>query len=426
MKRQRKITLIGVFIIILTFAFCQTVFAGGTKEEEIVLKLWSMQQSDRRVIDNQNSVIADFQEKYPNVTIELEVTPYAAYRDKLLVAAKGGNPPDISVVDHIWNPEFAAAGLIIPLDDYLRASSIKKDVFFKGAWDTAVYKNKVWGIPMDVGAWEDLYYNVDLFAKAGVSVPKTWDEWLKVGRKLTVDTNKDGEIDQWGLYLLGAKSEATIVFIDSLIFSNGGKITSDDGTRGLLDSPQVIEAMEFYKKLVEIAPPGVPNADQEQSSQYFTTGKVAMETIGEWEQETIINRAPDLNWKIASIPVPKRGDTFHATFGGWNFVIYKDSKHKDIAWKFIEFASTEERNFKMASLTPGRLDAAQKYLSEFKRQPEVIFEIMENAYPRPISPIYPQVSEIQQEMVQDFLLGKSVRQACIDANKKLNDLLAGK
>ncbi len=426
MKRPGKITVIGVLIIIFTFFVCQTVFTAGEKEEQIVLKLWSMQQSDRRVIDNQNSVIAEFQEMNPNVTIELEVTPYAAYRDKLLVAAKGGNPPDISVVDHIWNPEFGAAGLIIPLDDYLSASSIKKDVFFKGAWDTTVYKDKVWGIPMDVGAWEELYYNADLFTKAGVSIPQTWDEWLKIGRKLTVDTNKDGEIDQWGIYLLGAKSEATVVFIDSLIFSNGGKITSDDGKRGMLDSPQVIEAMEFYKKLVEIAPPGVPNADQEQSSQYFTTGKVAMETIGEWEQETIINRAPDLNWKIAIIPVPKRGDTFHATFGGWNFVIYEDSKYKDTAWDFIEFASTEERNFKMASLTPARLDAAQKYLSEFKRQPEVVFEIMENAYPRPISPIYPQVSEIQQEMVQEILLGKNVRQACVDANKKLNDLLAGK
>ncbi len=425
MKRRILFSLLLVFIMIFgSFVF---VFAGGSKETgPITLKLWSMQQSDKRVIDNQNYVINEFEKKYPNIKIKLEVTPYSGYRDKLLVAAKGGNPPDISVVDQIWNPEFAAAGLIIPLDTYLKKSSLKKESFFKGAWNSAVYKNKVWGIPLDVGAWEFLYYNVDLFNKAGVGVPKTWDEWLKVGKKLTRDTNGDGEIDQWGLYLLGAKNEVCVVFTDSLIFSNGGQIVSADGKKGLLDSKEVIEAMKFYRKLMQIAPPGVPNADQTDSSQYFTTGKVAMETIGEWEQDTITNRAPNLNWKIAEIPVPKLGDTFHATFGGWNFVIYEGSKHKDAAWKFIEFASSKDMNLKMASLTPANLDAAHIYLRKFKRQPDIIYHTMENAYARPISPIYPQISEIQQEMVQEILLGTDVEIACKKANEKLNKLLAGK
>ncbi len=416
-----------VFSILLLSLFVgPMVYAGGEKEEEeIVLKFWSMQQSDRRVQDNQNSVIQAFQEMNPNVRVELEVTPYAGYRDKVLVAAKGGNPPDICVVDQIWNSEFAAAGLIIPIDDYLKDSPLKADQFFEGAWDSVMWKNQVWGIPMDVGVWEQLFYNEDLFNQAGVSVPETWDEWLEVGRKLTKDTDGDGEVDQWGLYLLGAKNEVITVFMNSLIFSNGGKIVSDDGTRGMLDSPEVIEALEFYKALMEIAPPGVPSADQVPSSDYFARGIVAMETIGEWEQETVMNRAPDLNWKIAVPPVPKKGMTFHGCFGGWSFVIFKGSKHQDAAWDFIQFASSEENNLKMAALTPANLNAADKYLREFKRQPEIVFETLFNAKPRPISPIYPQISEIQQDMLHEIFLGKDVAQAARDANDRLNALIAG-
>jgi len=423
---KKKCLFLAVLLPFLLFSIAFLAFAEGEKEEEeVTLQFWSMQQSDKRVVDNQNSVISEFESMNPGVTIELEVTPYAAYRDKVLVAAKGGNPPDICVVDHIWHSEFAAAGFIISVDDYLKSSNVKAGDFFPGAWDSVTYNGKVWGVPMDVGQWEVLYYNKDMLNEAGVSVPKTWEEWLDVGKKLTKDNDGDGKIDQWGYYLLGAKDEGTICFLNSLISSNDGKIVNDDGTKGMLDTPAVIEAVEFYKKLVDIAPPGVASADQVGSSNYFTTGKVAMEGIGEWEQGTIQNRAPDMNWGIATIPSPK-GKMFHPCLGGWSYVIFKDGPHHDIAWDFIEFASSMENNYKMAALTPAHVKAAPKYLNEYKVGGDIIFKHFEQGYPRPKVPVYPQISEIQRDMVQDILIGKDVRQACIDANKELNDLLAGK
>jgi ABC-type glycerol-3-phosphate transport system substrate-binding protein len=426
MKGKSKYLFIAALVSVFLLGALPFVFAGSEGGEgQIVLHFWTMQQSDKRVVENQNSVIAEFERLNPNIKIELEVTPYAAYRDKVLVAAKGGNPPDICVVDHIWHSEFAAAGFIISVDNYLKLSPIKSEQFFPGAWDSVSYQGKVWGIPMDVGQWEVLYYNKDIFKKAGVSVPKTWDEWLSVGKKLTKDTTGDGKVDQWGYYLLGAKDEGTICFIDSLLQSNGGKIVSDDGKRGMLDSPEVIEAMEFYKKLVGIAPPGVPSGDQVGSSNYFTTGKVAMEGIGEWEQDTIRNRAPKMDWGVATMPAPA-GKVFHPCLGGWSYVIFKGSRYQDAAWKFIEFASSEANNYKMAALTPANVNAAPKFLNEFKVGPSVIFKHFEQGYPRPKVPVYPQISEIQRQMVQEILMGKNVRQACIDANKEVNDLLAGK
>ena len=159
MKGKSKYLFVALLVPLFLLGVLPFVFAGSEEGEgEIVLQFWSMQQSDKRVIENQNSVIAEFESLNPNIKVELEVTPYAAYRDKVLVAAKGGNPPDICVVDHIWHSEFAAANFIIAVDDYLKSSPVKKGDFFPGAWDSVSYQGKVWGIPMDVGQWEGLYY----------------------------------------------------------------------------------------------------------------------------------------------------------------------------------------------------------------------------------------------------------------------------
>ena len=89
MKSIVKLSVVVLCVVSIFLTVNIALSAGEKKEEEIVLKFWSMQQSDRRVQDNQNSVIQAFQEMNPNVKVELEVTPYAGYRDKVLVAAKG-------------------------------------------------------------------------------------------------------------------------------------------------------------------------------------------------------------------------------------------------------------------------------------------------------------------------------------------------
>ena len=318
------------------------------------------------------------------------------------------------------------AYIFIDIGPYIERENYDLSQHWKAGLDICEVDGVMHGLPMCCQPGEQmLYYNKKMFREAGVSVPKTWDEWIDVGKKLTKDTDGDGEIDQWGYYLMGAKDEGTICFIDSLLQSNDGWIVNEDGTKGMLDSPEVIEAMEFYMELVKIAPPGVASADQVGSSNYFTTGKVAMEGIGEWEQDTIKNRAPNMDWGVATMPAP-RGKTFHPCLGGWSYVIFKDSPHHDAAWKFIEFASSEANNYKMAALTPAHVDAAPKFLEEFKVGPSVIFDHCSQGYPRPKVPVYPQISEIQRQMVQEMLMGKNVRQACIDANEEVNDLLAGK
>lgn len=419
---RKKVWIVGLIIAIWLVSSVSLGFA-----QKVTIKYWGMKQAEVRLIEAQQSALVDFEKKYPEIKVKITVFPYEAYRDKLLVATAAGTPPDVSVIDQIWSAEFPAAGFVIPLDKYIAKSKIvKRDAFFPGAWDSAVYKGKVWGIPFDVGVWAFVYYNRDMFRKAGLDPnkpPVYWDELLEYGKLLTRDTNGDGEIDQWGLPLYGAKDEATICTTDAFIFSNGGSILSRDFSKCVLGNKASVDALKFYKSLQKISPPGAVSRTAEDAFKIFTAGKAAMHLYGEWGQDTVNARAPEMDWAMGFFPKPHGGKSI-GTFGGWNMVIYKKSEHKDQAWKFIEYWTSKGVNEKVAALTPANKASANILLALKRRFPKMIFKQLTESHPRPISPVYPQISDVQRDAIQYILLGtKTVKEALDDAAKKIDEII---
>ncbi|MEN3186759.1 MAG: ABC transporter substrate-binding protein [Atribacterota bacterium] len=388
--------------------------------QKVTLNVWLMKQAEVELIRAQEEALKQFQELYPDIEVKFAVFPYNEYRDKLLVAAAAGNPPEISVVDQIWNPEFAAADFIIPLDEYVAQSqTVKKENYFSGAWDSAVFQGKLYGVPFDVGVWALNYYNKDLFRKAGLDPekpPVTWDEFYEMGQKMTTS-------EQWGTALWVGKGDAIQCITDALIFSNRGSVLNEDFTRCTLDQPAAIGAMEFFKKLQRINPAGEVARTEEDSFQLFTAGKIGMFWYGEWGQDTINARAPEMDWACTNFPKPADGESI-GTFGGWNMVIYKNAPNKDAAWKFIEFWTSREINERVSSLTPANIEAAKSFLQNKRKFSDVIFKQLTTALYRPIFPKYPDLAEIQRNATTAILLDeKTVEEAMRDATKEINALL---
>ena len=118
-----------------------------------------------------------------------------------------------------------------------------------------------------------------------------------------------------------------------------------------------------------------------------------------------MNQRVDFDWRIAVPPAPE-GKSFVGALGGWNFAINKNSQNKEAAFKLIEFLSTNKEVQKtINSLTPGMKEAGEEFVRERRKQPEVILETLNSGRPRPISPVYPQVSDIEQTMVQAVWAG---------------------
>lgn len=275
---------------------------------------------------------------------------------RFLVSVAGGMPPDVIYFDRYAIAEWAARGAFDPLDPYIdrdlaagRPETPRREVFFPAVWDEGVYKGRPYGIPNSVDD-RALLYNEDLFIRAGLvdgagraQPPRTWEELIEQCTKLT-------EYDAQGRVTRAAFIPD---YVESWLYqhawSNGGELISDDGARVTLNSPRVVEALEFMKKLADV------QGGQRQLAAFrasfqgdaldpFINGRVAMKLDGVWSLQKISDFGRDTRFAATPFPRPRRLVESGApplTFtGGFAYAIPSRARNKDAAWEFIRFMSS--------------------------------------------------------------------------------------
>ena len=401
--------------MLLAAVFAIAVPAAG-QAQDIVLKFWDNQQTELGLSQFQQEAVKSFEAANPGIKVEVTTIPYPEYQQRLLTAVQGGNAPDVSTVDQIWVAAFAEAGAIDPLDDLAKSAGVAAGTFFPGAWASANYNGKLWGIPFNVDVWQFSFYNADLVKAAGVD-PQSLATFE--GLRIAAEKLTDADQGKFGVGLFAHKGEDTVVVLDSFIFSNGGKVLNDDGTCGLTSEASV-EALAYLQTLEPLAPKGIINADLGGMRELFLNGSLAVEFWPALEQPTL--QKSKINWDFVNGTAPE-GKTPIGTFGGWNLVIYKSSPNKDAAWKFIQFLTREDVNGKVVDLIPANIKAADAFLKANRKGPDRILAHLNNAAPRPLSPRYLEVSDIEVTLAQDVFSGMdphaAAEKACaaIDALK---------
>jgi ABC-type glycerol-3-phosphate transport system substrate-binding protein len=402
-----------LWFLVFFLATAGLLLAAGPK-----ITFWSMQQSAADLRTRQEQALKSF-EAQNNIQVELTVFPYSELQDKLLTAMGAGQGPDVLLIDQIWVAQYATAGFIQSIDDLVAGSSLKAGDFFPGAWGAAHFQGKQYAVPFDVGVWALLYYNKDMFKAAGLDPekpPVTWDEFYNDGKKLTKG-------DQYGTAIWVGTGDAVQCVTDALVHSNGGEVVDQSGKMSLLNQPPAVQAFEYYNKLGTISPPGTVGRSEEDSFKLFTAGQVAMFLYGEWGQDTIAVRAPNLNYGMGLFPRPAKGKSI-GTFGGWEMAINAKSQNKDAAWKLIMTLGQAKVNEQVASLTPANVAAAQSFLMAHRKYPDVIDKQLTTALYRPLVPNYPAIAEVQRVATQQILLGQMSAKAALDqAVQKINGLL---
>jgi multiple sugar transport system substrate-binding protein len=390
--------------------------SGGSNGGSKVITIWDQEQSAKNIAEGYKTVVSQFEKAHPGVTVKVQTFPFAQYRDKMLVAMKGGTGPDVMTLDEVWTPEFAAAGLIEPVDSRIaKSSSIKEANFFPGAWKSNNYAGKMWGVPLNFDVWEEMYYNADMFKAAGLNPdkpPTTWSDWNAAAAKLNAPPK------QFGIGLIGCKDESSSVMTDSLLFSNGGQILDDAG-KVAFNSPANVAAYQQYKDLLKYAPNGTSGACESDVVNQFTAGKVAMILDGSWQQDTM-KTAAKFDWRIALPPAPD-GKKFVGALGGWNLALNAKSKNADLAFQFIETLSEAKNQAAVNSLIPALKSAGEEFVKAKRKQPEVILAALSSGVPRPASPVYPQLSQVQQSALQAVIGGTDPQKALGDAHQQMTD-----
>ncbi|MEV6792122.1 sugar ABC transporter substrate-binding protein [Streptomyces sp. NPDC051320] len=270
--------------------------------------------------------------KQLGVRIEQQSVPAAQVMTKALRMASSKSLPDVLQLDASEMPTFAEAGGLIPLKDLgLSTRDIPDGIVNFGS-----YKGTYYGAALTVNTLA-LFYNKDTLAEAGLKVPTTWAEMRATAKQLTRGK-------RYGLALSAGGAEDGVFQFTPFMWSNGGDETK-------LDSPQVVEALDYWKSLLKdrSLSKSTVNWTQADVNDQFMAGNAAMMINGPWQVETL-NTNKSLHWGMAKIPVPKAGDDSVGPLGGGVLTVPNtgDSKRQKMAARIITCMSSEQEEITYA------------------------------------------------------------------------------
>ena len=287
------------------------------------------------------NLISEFKKKQPGATVGLvEASDRQDLLARLSTSFAGGTPPDLFLLNYRFYQQFAVKGVLEPVQDRVRSSKLfgEKD-FYPQALDAFRYRGKLTCMPQNISSLV-VYYNRDMFAKAGVPAPKagwTWDDMVDVAKKLTKDNDNDGKVDQHGLGI-----DPELIRVAPFVWSHGGQFVDnmDQPTTFTMHSDAGVFALQkfFDLRTVHRVVPDDAEVEAEDNESRFSNGRLAM-VMSSRRSTPTFRKANKFDWDIAGLP----------THGQAASVLHSDaycmtaaSKEKDTAWRFLEFAVSAE------------------------------------------------------------------------------------
>src|SRR2546428_1190364 len=240
-------------------------------------------------LNDLNTIIAAFHQKYPNITIDVQTASFNDYFTKLQTAIAGGTAPDTFELNYENFVSYSSAGSLLDLSGQASSDSgFKSSVYYPRAYGVFNESGKQYGLPE---SFSDvlLFYNKDLFDAAGVSYPTTdwtWSDELTAAQKLT-----DKSKGVWGDF-------QPIQFFEfyKVLAQNGGKFLSSDKKHSTFNDQAGIDAATWLVSKVGKVMPTDAQLGGQNDEAPFKTGKLAVWHAGIWEVAPM--KAVPLKWGV--------------------------------------------------------------------------------------------------------------------------------
>ncbi|MEJ7843777.1 MAG: ABC transporter substrate-binding protein [Rubrobacter sp.] len=323
------------------------------------------------------------------------------YFDQLRTQFQAG-AGDIDVIggDVIWPAQFASNGYIADLSDRFTDS----DQFLPGPMEAMKFEDGIFGVPWytDAGL---LYYRQDLLEKAGFSEPPaTWEDLTEQAKK----TQQDADV-QFGFVFQGAEYEGGVCNGLEYIWTHGGNVLDpDDPSKVVVESPESVAGLTTQRGLVEdgVTTRAVLQYLEDESHGAFVRGDSVF--LRNWPYVYALLSDPKESQikpgQVGVTSLPVGGGESASALGGWNFFVNAASEKQDQAWEFIRWM-TEPEQLKKNALEGSRLPVRRELYEDQEILDNVPVArlgkdvIIQNSRPRPVSPIY---SDISLEMAEKF------------------------
>jgi multiple sugar transport system substrate-binding protein len=308
-------------------------------------------EHDSRPLDNAAyaAVYQAFKQKHPEIEIDFQIIPWEQARAKLLTEGQGDVLPDMG--RSAWVPDFAAADMLVPIDDRVDAKSLARfnPLMVEEAYGIGTDgKKHLYSLPWFVGC-QSILVNKTLLDAAGLPLKDSWttDEFTTYCKELTIAGK------QWGVALDGSGIGDPVEIFLEAVYAYGGRWVkggpqATEPEPIVFNSPATAAGIAWYTDLYRkgYAVPSAPTDTYKERDAAFQSGKAAIEWQGPWSLTEARDNFKKSGWELASMPLPKGPAGAFASFlGGGLAGIYRTAKkqgHVDQAFAWIDFLCSDE------------------------------------------------------------------------------------
>ncbi|RRJ64900.1 sugar ABC transporter substrate-binding protein [Paenibacillus oralis] len=384
---------------------------GGTPDNGTVtikLHTWYPKKTD-----NWDVAIAEFEKKYPNIKVEFvsaEDNNSNEYYKKLDLAAASGEDLDVMMFSNMnYLSQRMELGMLEPIDGYLeKEGAVLADEY---TVDTRI-AGKTYGLP-GKSVLPMVFINENHLKEAGLELPKdwTWDEYMQYAKAMT---KTDGGKTRYGTYFHSWATQA--YFIQNMNQAAGANLTTDDGTKANVDTPNVRKSLELRlqgeKEGVVTPYAEVVSQKLNYRPQYFNQ-ETSMITMGSFlVPEAGGTEQVPATFKTVFAPLPKvnKEDPISGNVSGDVLGIYSKSKHKEEAYTFIRWFTTEGITLQgkyFPSWKKANMNEVVDHIIAGTKTPEMIDKdsllyVLENTKQTTAAVAVPFHAELEKVFVEEF------------------------
>lgn len=367
----------------------------------------------------------EFEKQHPNIKIEFQEMPSDSgdQHDQYVTAFSADSAEiDVFDADVIWPAEFAQADYALELDRFIEEDDIDMDEYFPGPVEAGNFKGKQWAMPKFIDAGV-LFYRTDIVEDP----PETWDELIDSATDLQGEEGTD-----FGYLMQANQYEGLVTNAIEFIGGYGGAVLDED-ENVVVDSPETVTAIEKMQEIVDsdFVPDNILNFTEIETESSFIEGEAVYARNWPYLQASSNDEEKsEVAGNVDFTTIPAGDDTSASALGGWMAMINKNTEHPQEAWEFVKFMTGEEGQ-KITAIEGGSAPTlADLYDDEEVQEGGVLFsdpdfvDVLENAIPRPVSSIYPKISDILQIELSKALTGDiSAEEAAKNMQEKMEKAL---
>ncbi|QPC83380.1 extracellular solute-binding protein [Phototrophicus methaneseepsis] len=359
---MKKLT--GLLLALLVLSF------GVSAQDEITLRLWAHQEGAFNAATQ--ALIDAYMAENPNVTIEMETFEYDLYIQTLQTAMPAGDEADILGLFGSWVCSYSER--LAPMPDGL----VDTSVFFEAPMDGYTCGDAVYGLPQEFNLeYGAVLTNQAMFEAAGLAYPPTWETWdafLSDAQALT-QTGEDGAMTVTGYHFTNADA-ITFAFLAGIL-QNGGSYWNEDMSAFTFNTPEAQASLQHMVNMVEagIVDPVLFNDSANWGGSAFFTDQASMVLIGPWAVQYGLADFPDFG-EFDYVALPSFGEEpVFAADSGWGLSVSQNSSNADVAWDFVQFATTNAENALQWNIGSGTIPALRELVENEDYTSQLLSEL---------------------------------------------------